>query len=222
MDHAELCGLLDSFLLHLRGARKSAQTVKTYGAGVRAFLRWAQASGRQPALDRPTIDAWVADMLAGGAEAATARVRQLAVRRFSAWLAGEGEIPEDELFRLTPPALDDKPVYPLTDDQLRAMLAACKGIGLRDKRDEALIRFMAETGARAGEVLGLALADVDLAAGVAVIRRGKGGKARRVPFGPRTGTAIDRYLRARRHHRLAGTPALWLGRDGKEFRYDAL
>jgi len=222
MDHAELSGLLDSFLLHLRGARKSDQTVKTYGAGVRAFLRWAQAAGRPPALDRPTVDAWIADMLDGGAEAATARVRQLAVRRFSAWLAEEGETGADELFRLAPPKLDDKPVYPLTDDELKAMLAACKGTGFRDKRDEALIRFMAETGARAGEVLALTVADVDLAAGVAVIRRGKGGKARRVPFGPRTGTAIDRYLRARRHHRLAAAPALWLGRDGKEFGYYAL
>jgi site-specific recombinase XerD len=222
MDHAELSGLLDSFLLHLRGARKSDQTVKTYGAGVRSFLRWAQAAGRPPALDRPTVDAWIADMLASGAEAATARVRQLAVRRFSAWLAEEEEIPADELFRLTPPALDTKPVYPLTDEELRSMLTACKGTEFRDKRDEALIRFMAETGARAGEVLGLAVTDVDLAAGVAVIRRGKGGKARRVPFGPRTGTAIDRYLRARRHHRLASGAALWLGRDGKEFGYFAL
>ncbi len=43
----------------------------------------------------------------------------------------------------------------LSDDQLRAMLAACKGPRLMDKRDEALIRLMTETGARAGEILAL-------------------------------------------------------------------
>ena len=64
--------------------------------------------------------------------------------------------------------------------------------------------------------------DVDLAAGTAVISKGKGGKARRVPFGPRTGAALDRYLRARRRHRLASTPVLWLGQGGKEFGYHAL
>jgi len=43
-----------------------------------------------------------------------------------------------------------------------------------------------------------------------------------VPFGPQTSRALDRYLRARRGHRLAGTPALWLGDRGKAFSYDAL
>ena len=81
---------------------------------------------------------------------------------------------------------------------------------------------MTETGARAGEILALSIADVDLAAGTAVIVRGKGGKARRVPFGPRAGAAIDRYLRARRRHRLAAGPVLWLGQGGKEFGYHAL
>ena len=55
-----------------------------------------------------------------------------------------------------------------------------------------------------------------------MIRRGKGGKARRVPFGPRTAAAIDRYQRTRRRHRLATSDALWLGQNGKEFGYYAL
>jgi integrase/recombinase XerD len=173
-------------------------------------------------LDRPTVDKFTAALLDGGAEAATARSRQLAVRRFSAWLAAEGEIPADALAGMSPPKLDAKAVHPLTAEQISALLAACKGLDLRDKRDEALIRFMTETGARAGEVLALTVADVDLKAGTAVIRRGKGGKARRVPFGPRTAAAVDRYLRVRRHHRLAGTSALWLGESGKGFAYHAL
>jgi site-specific recombinase XerD len=125
------------------------------------------------------VDKFVASLLDHGAEAATARSRQLAVRRFSAWLAEEGEIPGDELGRMKPPKLDAKAVNPLSEDQLRALLAACKGPEFRDKRDEAIIRLMTETGARAGEVLALTVADVDLKAGTAVIHHGKGGKARR-------------------------------------------
>jgi site-specific recombinase XerD len=184
MDHADLASLLESYLRHLRGERKSDQTVRTYGNGVRTFLAWCQREGIDPALDRPTVDKFVAALLDGGAEAATARSRQLALRRFSAWLAEEDEIPADELARLKPPKLDVKAVHPLDDDQLRAMLAACKGPEFRDKRDEAIIRLMTETGARAGEVIDLEVGDVDLNAGTALIRRGKGGKARRVPFGP--------------------------------------
>jgi site-specific recombinase XerD len=218
----DLPGLLDSFVLHLRAERKSAETVRTYRAGVSAFLSWCGQEDLPALLDAPTVDKFTAALLDGGAEAATARSRQLAVRRFSAWLAAEGEIPADQLARLRPPKLDAKAIHPLSDDQLRALLAACKGPDLRDKRDEAIIRLMTETGARAGEVLALQVADIDLAAGTAVIRHGKGGKARRVPFGPRTGSAIDRYLRARRHHRLAATPTLWLGDRGKQFGYHGL
>jgi integrase len=82
---------------------------------------------------------------------------------------------------------------------------------------------MRETGARAGEVVEMTLEDLDLAAGTAVIRRGKGGKGRVVPVGPHAANALDRYLRLRRHHRLGATsPALWLGDRGKQFFYDAL
>ena len=54
---------------------------------------------------------------------------------------------------------------------------------------------------------------------MALVRRGKGGKGRSVPFGPQTTRALDRYIRARRTHRLAGTDALWLGDRGKQFSY---
>jgi integrase len=93
---------------------------------------------------------------------------------------------------------------------------------LRHRRDEAILRLMMETGARAGEVVALELADVDAAAGTAIIRRGKGGKGRVVPFGPHTALALDRYMRLRTHHRLATSPALWLGDRGKGFSYYAL
>ena len=81
------------------------------------------------------------------------------------------------------------------------------------------MRLMTETGMRAGEVIAMTVAEVDLARGLAVVRRGKGGKGRTVPFGPRTGRALDRYLRLRRTHRLADTPTLWLGDRGKGFTY---
>jgi site-specific recombinase XerC len=48
-------------------------------------------------LDRPTVTAFVADLHEAGAEASTARSRQLALRRFCAWLTEEGEIDSDQL-----------------------------------------------------------------------------------------------------------------------------
>jgi len=145
------------------------------------------------------------------------------VKRFSAWLADEGEIHRDDLIGIRAPKLDTKVVEPLTASQLKAMLAACTGGDpFRDRRDEALIRFMVETGTRAGEVVAMMVPDVNLPAGTVIVRRGKGGKGRIVPYGPQTTRALDRYVRARRTHRLARTPAFWLGGGGKTMGYEGL
>jgi integrase/recombinase XerD len=218
----DLAVLLPSWELALRAERKSPATVKSYGDGVRRFIEWCDATGTEPILNRPNVTGFIAAVLDAGAQPATARTRHLAVRRFAAWLLEEGELDTDPLIGLKPPKLDTKVVDPLTEPELKALITACSGRELRDRRDEALLRFMLETGARAGEVVALGLADVDLVQGVAIVRRGKGGTGRSVPFGPQTGRAIDRYIRTRRSHRLAGTPELWLGDRGKAFGYDAL
>ena len=214
--------LLSSWELALRAERKSPATLKSYGDGVRSFIAWCADGGCPAVLDRRTVNAFTASLLDDGREAATVRSRQLAVRRFSSWLADEGEIPEDALIGIKAPKLDAKVVEPLTDDQLRALIKACAGNDFRDRRDEAIVRLMAETGIRAGECATILLADVDLAHGTAVVRRGKGGKGRIVPFGPQTARALDRYRRARASHTLASLPALWLGDRQKEFSYDGL
>jgi integrase len=160
--------------------------------------------------------------LANGAEPATAHARLLALKRFSDWLTEEGELETDPLLGMKPPKLDVKVVQSLTDDQLRDLIRVCAGKEFRDRRDEAIVRLMAETGMRASEVCSLTLADVDLARGLAIVLRGKGGKGRVVPFGAQTATALDRYIRTRRRHRLADTDRLWLGDRGRGFDYNGL
>ncbi|MFC0438793.1 tyrosine-type recombinase/integrase [Kutzneria buriramensis] len=218
----DLTELLDSWLLHLRAERKSKQTVKNYRDGVRRFLVWSAEARVEPTLTKPVVNQFVADLIEAGAEGSTAVSRQLAVRQFSKWLADEGEIDRDELLGLKRPKLDEKVIEPLTDEQLIAFFAACKGKEFRDRRDEALARTMAETMCRSDEALNMTVSDTDLKRGLAVIRRGKGGKGRLVPFGAKTGVALDRYLRMRRTHRLAGTNDLWLGARGKGFGYYGL
>jgi integrase/recombinase XerD len=209
-------------VLALSAERKSPKTVKLYSEGVRMFLRWCEETGTTPELTKPAAHAFIASLLDNGAEAATARARHGALKRFCAWLAAEGEIDDDRLLGMKPPKVDTKVSDPLTNDELRALIKACQGKAMRDRRDEAIIRLMAETGMRAGEVAVLTITDVDLGRGIAVARRGKGGKGRIVPFGPQTAAAIDRYQRLRRNHLLSGTMALWLGDRGKTFSYTAL
>lgn len=224
-SRVDVASYLDSWTVALQAERKSPETIKSYTVGVRQFLDWCADEGTDPVLDRRTVSAFTVSLFDRGLEPTSVRARQLSLKRFSAWLADpdEGDVLErDELVGLKPPKLDTKVTPSLTDDQLKDLLKACKGRDLRDRRDEAIVRLMAETGARAGEVVNMTVNDVDLLAGKATVRRGKGGKGRVIPFSPQCARALDRYIRARRAHRLSDTSPLWVGDRGKAFSYDAL
>ncbi|MGK8556640.1 tyrosine-type recombinase/integrase [Nocardia gipuzkoensis] len=135
----------------LRAERKSRETVKSYCDGVRAFLRWCGRVEKTPVLERSLVNEFVAALLDDGLEPSTARSRQLALRRFAAWLTEEDELDHDPLVGLKPPRLDTKVVPSLTDDEIQRLIKACQGKDFRDRRDEAIVRLMVETAMRAGE-----------------------------------------------------------------------
>ncbi len=219
----DLSGLLSSWEIILLSENKSPTTITSYLRGVRLYLTWCEENGHPAQLTRAQVQRYAAELIADGKEANTVRLRLAALRQFAKWLLDEGELTEDPLLGLKPPKIPTKVVHGLTDDQLRALIKACKGPKFRDKRDEAIVRLMVETGMRASETVALTLADVEpLKNGIVVIRRGKGMKGRTAPFGPQTAAALDRYLRARRAHRFADSPALWLGVGGKGFAYFGL
>lgn len=221
-SHLDLGALLDSWTFQLRVERKSPNTIRGYRTGVERFLEWARESGNEPRLDRPTVGVFMAHLLDSGAEPSTAATRHLALRRFSAWLLEEGETDSDELLNSKPPKIDTKIVPTLSEEQLSALVKATQGTDFRDRRDEALVRLMIETGMRAGEVVDLRLDDIDLARGLVLVRKSKTGKGRIVPIGPHTVRAIDRYIRHRRRHDRASSKDLWLGEQQKQFGYYGL
>lgn len=210
--------------LSLKAARKSPETIRVYVAGVQAYLTYCQEQGIPAALTRRAVDAFTVYLTeVRGNSDSTVGSRQLSLRRFSAWLAEEGIIETDALATYKPVRPKAPVMQPLTQDEIAAMLAACKPTNiLRNARDEALIRLMVETGLRASEAVGLIMSDVDCHDGTALVRKGKGGKHRTVGFGPRTAQSIVRYQRYRQSHPLAATPALWLGDRGKGLNYDGL
>jgi site-specific recombinase XerD len=112
------------------------------------------------------------------------------------------------------PAVVDKPVPVLDDAELAALLKACQGKTFADRRDEAVVRFLLDTGCRVSEMCGITLDDVDLDHELVIVT-GKGRKTRPVYFGARTARAIDRYVRERRSHRYAHSPALFLSQRGQ-------
>ena len=76
---------------------------------MRFYLAWC-AENEVPPLVKASLNLWVAGLLDAGSAAATARARQLAVRRFSAWLTEEGEIDTDPFPRSTGRVPPDPPL----------------------------------------------------------------------------------------------------------------
>jgi len=213
----------------LRAENKAPGTIAVYADGATRYLRWC-AEGDHLPMSRAALNQWIAGLLDTGSAPGTARIRQLAVRRFASWLTAGGEIHNDPFPGVKAPRVEPPMVEPLTDDELRALIKTCAVPNtaaspddtLHHRRDEAIIRLMFETAIRSGEVIALELEDVDLIGRLITIRRGKGGRGRAIPIGQTTTEALLRYLDEREKHALAALPALWLGNRGKQFGREGL
>lgn len=206
----------------MRSARLSPRTLITYTAGVKSFLDFCERTGTPPQLTKAAAQSWVVDLLDNGAQPATATTWLGALKRYATWLEEEGEIPANPLIGMRTPRVDRKVTNAMTDHQIKQLLATCNGKTLRDRRDEAIIRLLIETGMRASELVDLQISDVDLARGLVTVHRGKGGKGRIAPFGPQTATAIDRYIRLRQKCAGEDNSQLFIGANIRTFTYWAL
>jgi site-specific recombinase XerD len=212
-----LADLRSSFFLTLGVEGKSDRTLVLYGQSINYFSDWLASAG-QPAtlasLTKANVLGWLASLRERGLTDGTVRTRWRGLRRFSGWLVAEGILSTDPLAGISV----DKPEPPMvpvfTDEELAALLGACKGSAFNDRRDEAIVRLLLDTGCRISELTGIDLKDLDLAGQTAPVT-GKGSRTRSTYFSGKTALALDRYLRARRGHRHADDPALFLGERGR-------
>lgn len=163
------------------------------------------------AIAREHVEAYLEDVLAHW-KPATANNRFRALQQFFKFLVDEGEITSSPMDHMKPPTVPEAPVPVLSIVQLKALLEACEGNEIDDRRDTAIIRVFVDTGARLGEVAGLQLDDVDLD-GRQLVVTGKGNRVRVLPIGNRTVRALDRYLRMRTG--ASDESALWVGTKGR-------
>lgn len=213
----DLESLRSSFNRSLRVEGKADRTLVLYGQSITYFSDWLRQRG-QPAdlssLDRDTVLGWLDFLRARGLTTGTIRTRWRGLRRFTNWLLAEDIIDTDPLAGIVIDKPEPPPVPILTDDDLTALIGACRGKKFADRRDEAIIRLLIDCGLRVSEVTGIDLVDLDLDAETVTVT-GKGSRIRPAYFGARTGQALDRYLRERRNHRHASSSALFLGERGR-------
>ena len=207
---------LDSFRRGLRAQNKSERTIYGYLEAVRQLGKFLKSKGmpvQLAAIRREHIESYIEDLLARW-KPATANNRYRALASYFKWAVEEGEIKASPMLHMKPPHVPEDPAPVLSDKQLKAILDTCKGNGFDDRRDQAILSVLLDTGLRRAELAGLTLDDVDFENDSMVVL-GKGGRRRGVGIGRRCARDLDRYMRVRgQHPQAAYTDALWLGKRG--------
>lgn len=161
-----LTELVPDWLISLDAGNKSSATIKVYSYGVNALLRWHEREfpAAPPVIDRKTVELWLAELRREGKAPATPRLWFAAMKLFTAWLADPdvAELERDPLARMKAPPAGNPSVKSLADADIEALLKACRGTTFADRRDKAMIYMLASTGMRAGELMALTVADVDV------------------------------------------------------------
>lgn len=215
----------ERFARKSRAAGRAETTISAYDYSVLTFQRWALEQAPDAPVEDPTaitpdhvtrfLEWRLGRTTWHGKPSSPAAVakdfRQLRV--FFKWLAKAAEVP-NPMQDMSEPRAPVQPVPILSDDELRALLGACRGRDFTDRRDTAIIRVLLDTGMRRSELSGIMLTDVDTRHQLLTVT-GKGGRDRTVPYGTRTAEALDGYLRARGRHKDRSLPNLWLASEDR-------
>jgi site-specific recombinase XerD len=150
---------------------------------------------------------------------ATLRRRLSALSSFLIALQTRGLIPFNVMERFERPELADRLPDYLSSDQVHRLRSVCAS----DARVFAIVVLLLETGMRAGELVRLPTADVDLESSERrVIIRGVNSKTKKdriIYFSAETTRALQMYLRQRP---VSPTPIVFLNRFGEPFTVNAL
>lgn len=212
-----------------RRLRLSAQTLdRLYIPRLRAWAEWLRAQGMPSelgAIRREHIEAYIEHLqtaapgrVGAGQKSATVSIAYRTLRTFWRWCVAEEEVSRSPMERMESPKVTEEAPPVLSPEELDALMKAARGGSFEDRRNTALLRVLADSGMRRGEVAGLQLGDVDLDGDGLILLRGETSKGRRdrlVPLSRAAGAALDKYLRVRGSHPHANSPWLWLGKRGR-------
>ena len=145
-----------------------------------------------------------------------------AIRAFWSWLVRDEVITSNPFAKIKIPKPPKKVIATFSDNQLIAILKSINTSTLAGFRDWTMILMLLDTGLRASELTGLAVADINLEDGLMKVY-GKGNKERVVPVGARVQKAVWKYLQ--RHRPQPANPlcpTLFLTAAGQPITTDRL
>jgi integrase/recombinase XerC len=198
---------LEAFVAHLRDERGlSVHTVMAYRRDLIQFLQYAGRAGvTDPDQVEPLLlRRFLALQRTRGLAPASIARKAAALRAGFRFLARRGLVTEDPAAGLGVPRGPKRLPVVLKPRQVDRLLAGPEPVDPIGLRDRAILELLYATGIRVGELCGLRLGDVDLAADTVLVL-GKGAKQRMVPFGEPARDALLDYLANGRAAMLPGT-----------------
>lgn len=186
--------LRDRFLDHLRVERGASEhTRRAYHRTLTDLHAHLARDGRGWA-DARRIDLRSFLFAAGRGRAPATLARHVAaIRTFYRWLLREGVVESSVAEDLQRPKVGQHLPRVLSVPQAQELVEAPE----LSPRDRAVVELLYGAGLRVGELEALDRDDCDLAEGLVRVRRGKGGKERRVPMGPHAVEAVRAWLATR-------------------------
>jgi integrase/recombinase XerC len=197
---------LEAFVAHLRDERGlSAHTVAAYRRDLTQLLQYAGRAGvADPAQVEPLLlRRFLALQRTRGLAPASIARKAAALWAGFRFLARRGLVPDDPAAGLGVPRGPKRLPVVLKPRQVDRLLAEPEPVDPVGLRDRAILELLYATGIRVGELCGLRLGDVDLAADTVLVL-GKGAKQRVVPYGEPARVALLDYLANGRAAMLPG------------------
>jgi len=185
---------LDSFLDHLRFEKQySPHTLSAYRRDIARFLEKTGV----PLADVKShhVNAFIASLHSSGLSPRTIQRALSSVRSFFNYLEANGCVAANPAVANKAPKGRSRLPQTLDTDQAAKLFAFTANTPIQ-KRDRAITELFYGSGLRLAELVGINIADLDLAAGFVTVV-GKGRKTRQVPLGRHCIEAIRSWLACR-------------------------
>jgi site-specific recombinase XerD len=180
-------------------AQRSRHTREAYGRDILAWFAWCDDTG-VPINDarRPDVDSWRNSLTAAGLAPSTVARKLSAVSSFYSFWLSEQMVTRNPAAHAKRPAVGNQPgSIALTRQQASALLAYTDS--LDDRRPAVIVRLLAQTGMRIGELCAARAEDLGMSSGMHTLTvTRKGGKEQQFPIAGSTYERITAHLGDRR------------------------
>lgn len=198
--------LVGDFEASVQARGLSFRTVEHYSDVLRRVLvGYCEREGFEPAdLTKRHLERLSAELLQAGRSRQSVKTYMSAINRFLGWCSEEGELAR---LRGPEPRVERRLLEVLERDEINRIEQAAI-----TERDKLIVRVLADTGIRVGELRRLRVTDLISQGRERYLRvRGKGARDRLVPITPGLHMRLDRYVRRGRPE--CGTDALFVTLD---------